>query len=84
MTVPAGMVWSFSYLNSVLNSKLFLGSTKMPSDLRIVEYLRIQQLNPYFFVTRFYPKIYPLTLDIYDIEEGAPMPGDFIENEEGY
>jgi len=84
MTVPAGMVWSFSYLSSVLNSKLFLGSTKMPSDMRIVEYLRIQQLNPYYFVARFYPKLYPLTLDIYDIEEGAPMPGDFIENEEGY
>lgn len=35
-TVPSGMVWSFSYLNSILNSKLFLGSIKMPSDMRII------------------------------------------------
>lgn len=83
MTIPPGMVWSFSYLNSVLNSKLFLGSNKMPSDMRLIEYLRIQQFNPYFFASRFCPRLYPLTLDIYEVEEGAPMPGDFIENEEG-
>lgn len=53
----------------------------MSSDMRIMEYLRIQQLNPYFFASRFYPKLYPLTLSIYEVEEGAPMPGDFIESE---
>lgn len=67
MTVPSGMVWSFSYLSSVLNSKLFLSSLKMVPDLRIVEYLRIQQLNPYLFASRFYPKLYPLSLSIYDV-----------------
>ena len=54
----------------------------MVPDLCIVEYLRIQQLNPYLFASRFYPKLYPLSLSIYDVEEGTPMPGDFIENEE--
>lgn len=84
MTVPTGMVWSFSYLSSVLNSKLFLNSIKISPDMRIVEFLRIQQLNPYFYASRLYPKLYPLTLSIYEVEEGAPMPGDFIEDEEGY
>jgi hypothetical protein len=41
----------------------------------------VQQLNPYFFASRFYPKLYPLTLDIYDVQEGSPIPGDFIEEE---
>lgn len=27
---------------------------------------------------KYYPKLYPLTLDIYNTE---PLPGDFIENE---
>jgi hypothetical protein len=55
----------------------------MSPDARIIDYLRIQQLSPYFFASRFYPRLYPLTLDIYEVEEGAPMPGDFIEEEEG-
>ena len=83
INVPAGMVWSFCYLSSVLNSRLFLSSNKLAPDARIVEYLRLQQLNPYFFASRYYPRLYPLTLAIYEVEEGSPMPGDFIEEEEG-
>ena len=51
----------------------------MPSDARIMLYLSIQQLNPYFFASKYYARVYPVTLDIYDVEEGNPMPGDFIE-----
>ena len=54
----------------------------MSSDERIVKYLQIQQLSPYFFASRFYPRLYSLTLDIYDVEEGMPTPGDFIEEAE--
>ena len=55
---------------------------KMSPDARIVKYLEVQQLSPYFFASKFYPRLYPLTLDIYDVEEGYPVPGDFIEEEE--
>lgn len=74
------MAWSFAYLSSVLNSKLFLNSIKMSPDERIIRYLAIQQLNPYFFSNSVYPKLYPLTLDIYEVEEGSPVPGDFLED----
>lgn len=56
---------------------------KLSPDARIIKYLYIHQLNPYFFSSRYYPKLYPLTLTIYDVEEGSPMPGDFIEEDEG-
>lgn len=69
----------FSYLHVILNSKLFLSHIKATSDQRINEYLKLHSSNPYFFATRYYPRVYPLTLDIYDQE---PLPGDFIENEE--
>lgn len=69
----------FSYLHVILNSKLFLSHIKATSDQRINEYLKLHNSNPYFFATRYYPRVYPLTLDIYDQE---PLPGDFIENEE--
>ena len=54
----------------------------MSSDMRIIKYLQVQQLNPYFFASRYYTRVYPLTLDIYEVEEGNPVPGDFIEDEE--
>lgn len=79
INVPVGMVLSFCYLSSVLNSRLFLSSNKLSPDARIIEYLRLNQLNPYFFASRYYPRLYPLTLSIYEVEEGYPMPGDFIE-----
>ena len=71
----------FSYLGSALNSKLFLNSLKMAPDARIVKYLELQQLSPYFYASKLYPRVYPLTLEIYEVEEGYPMPGDFIEEE---
>ena len=79
LAVTGGMAWMFAYLSSALNSKLFLNTVKLSPDARIVKYLQIQQLSPYFFASRFYPRLYPLTLDIYDVEEGKPIPGDFIE-----
>jgi hypothetical protein len=72
-----------SYLHVILNSKLFLSYIKTTSDLRIFDYLKLHTSNPYFFATRYYPRVYPLTMDIYEEE---PLPGDFIdegeENEE--
>lgn len=75
------MAWSLVYLASALNSRLFLYPMKLSPDSRITRYLHLQQLNPYFFSCRFYPKLYPLTMDIYEVEEGTPMPGDFIDDE---
>ena len=54
----------------------------MAPDARIVKYLELQQLSPYFYASKLCPRVYPLTLDIYEVEEGQPMPGDFIEEEE--
>jgi hypothetical protein len=68
LSVPPGMAWTFAYLGSALNSRLFLNSVKMSPDERIMKYLAIHQLNPYFFSNSFYPKLYPLTLDIYEVE----------------
>ena len=68
LTVPQNMAWTFAYLASVLSSKLFLNWMKMTSDSRIQKYLQIQQLNPYQFASTFYPRVYPITLDIYDVE----------------
>lgn len=82
LSVPPGMTWTLTYLSSALNSRLFLNWMKLSSDARLIKYLYIQQLNPYFFSARFYPRLYSLTLDIYEVEEGSPMPGDFIEGEE--
>ena len=39
--------------------------------------LAIHRSNPYNFAVKFYPKLYPLTLDIYEMD---PLPGDFIDN----
>lgn len=69
MTVPNSMRLLFSYLGSVLNSRLFLSWVKLAPDARIHKYLQIQQLNPYMFASSFYPRVYPITLDIYEVEE---------------
>jgi len=65
ITVPHQLAWAFSYISSILNSRMFLNYTKMSADNRIVEYLRINSLSPYLFSARYYSKLYPLTLDIY-------------------
>jgi hypothetical protein len=41
--------------------------------------LKLSALSPYFFASRYYSHLYPLTLDIYDNE---PLPGDFIETDD--
>ena len=78
LLVPIGLTWCFAYLSSILNSRLFLKPMKSSSDDRILRYLSLQQYNPYFFANKYYPKIYPLTLDIYEVEEGEPVPGDYL------
>lgn len=75
VVAPSGLAWAFSYIHSFLNSRLFLNYTKISSDARINEFLKLSALNPYFFASRYYSHLYPLTLDIYDNE---PLPGDFI------
>ena len=79
INLPLNMCWAVSYLHNVLNSRMFLSFHKMPTDARVEQILSIQRANPYIFATKFYPKLYPLTLDIY---EGDPLPGDFIDNED--
>ena len=79
---PQGLIWALSYIGSVANSRLFVNVMKLSSDQRMIEYLNIQQLSPFFFSNKFYPKLYPLTLDIYDVPEGSPVPGDYVEEEE--
>lgn len=76
VNVPRQLAWAVSYISSFFNSRMFLNYIKMNADNRVVEYLRINSLNPYFFAVRYYPKLYPLTLDIY---ESDPLPGDFID-----
>ena len=81
MTVPSKMAWTFIYLHSILNGKLFLNTLKTTADMRMSEFLKLHRSNPYAFAPRYYPRAFPLTLDIYEEE---PLPGDFIENgEEG-
>jgi len=75
--VPSGMSWAFAYLHVIFNSKLFLNSSKATPDFRIAEILKLTSANFYSFANRFYPKLYPLTMDIYDSEI---LPGDFIDN----
>ncbi len=79
VSVAPGLAWSLSYFNSVLNLRLFHNWMKWSPDPRMYMNLQIQSLNPYMFASKFYPRLYPLTLDIYDVEEGQPMPGDYIE-----
>ncbi len=50
----------------------------MAADQRVIEIIRINSLNFYAFAMKFYPKLYPLTLDIYN---GDLIPGDFIEKQ---
>ena len=77
MTLPLNFCWALSYLHVVFNSRLFLSTHKSNSDARVAQMLAIHRSNPYNFAVKFYPKLYPLTLDIYEMD---PLPGDFIDN----
>lgn len=77
--MPESLANSLAYLNSILNSRLFIQCSKVSADNRIQEILRINSYNFYAFAMRYYPKMYPLTLDIYDHE---PHPGNTIEDED--
>ncbi len=79
LTLPLNLSWAFSYLHNLLNSKLFLSSVKLTTDARMDMILGVHRSNPYSFATKWYPKLYPITLDIY---EGDPLPGDLIDNGE--
>lgn len=67
-----------AYIHSIMNSKMFTNPLKITNDSRIAEILKINTLDFYSFAMRYYPKIYPLTMDIYNSE---PLPGDFYEIE---
>ena len=55
-----------AYMHSILNSKMFTNPLKITNDTRIAEILNINTLDFYSFTMRYYPKIYPLTMDIYN------------------
>lgn len=67
-----------AYIHAIVNSKLFTNPLKLTTDYRIAEILKINSIDFYSFAMKYYPKLYPLTLDIYNTE---PLPGDFIESE---
>jgi len=65
LVAPSNLKIGLAYIHSVINSKLFLNSLKMPNDYKICEILKINTYDFYSYSMRFYPKIYPLTMDIY-------------------
>jgi len=71
------MKTGLAYIHSIINSKLFTNPLKLTSDYRVAEILRINSSDFYSFAMKYYPKLYPLTLDIYNTD---PLPGDFIES----
>ncbi len=66
IALPQNLANFLPYIHTVINSKLFLNWQKIPSDYRISEILKLNSQNFYAFATRNYPKLYPITLDIYD------------------
>ena len=70
---------AFAYIHGIVNSKIFLNHFKTTPDIRIAEILKVNNLNFGLFANKFYPKLYPISMDIY---EGELMPGDMIENSE--
>ena len=82
---PQGRVHSpnllpmFMYVHTILNSRIFLNVVRGSVDARMSEILKINSYNFVQFANKYYPKLYPLTMDIY---EGDISPGDYIENEE--
>ena len=70
---------AFAYLNSIMNSRLFVNWNKSSADFRMSEILKIRSYGFTHFGNRYYPKLYPLTLSIYEQE---PIPGDYLEGEE--
>jgi hypothetical protein len=78
LSAPPNFRLAMAYIHTIVNSKLFTNPLKLTSDYRIAEILKINSSDFYSFAMRYYPKLYPLTLDIYDTE---PLPGDFIEME---
>lgn len=78
LSAPPNLRLALPYIHTIINSKLFTNPLKLTNDYRIAEILRINSTDFYSFAMRYYPKLYPLTLDIYDTD---PLPGDFIELE---
>lgn len=64
------------YIHGVLSSCLFTNLMRNIPDSRIVELSKLNSISFQNFANRFYPKLYPIDLDIYD---GEILPGDFIE-----
>jgi hypothetical protein len=72
---PPNLKLALAYLHVIANSKLFTNPLKLTSDYRIAEILKLNSMDFFSFAMKYYPKLYPLTMDIYDNE---PLPGDFI------
>lgn len=62
---PPNLKLALAYLHVIGNSKLFTNPLKLTSDYRIAEILKINSMDFYSFAMKYYPKLYPLTMDIY-------------------
>ena len=75
LSAPPNLRIGLAYIHTIINHKIFTNPYKLTTDSRIAEILRINTLDFYSFAMRYYPKLYPLTMDIYD---STPVPGDFV------
>jgi hypothetical protein len=75
LLMPEGLAWAVHYLHSLLSGRLFLNQQRFTADSVVHEYLQLQSSCPYSFASYLYPRLYPLTLDIYEQE---PLPGDYL------
>ena len=55
-----------AYIHSIINSKIFLNVIKSSPDIRITEILKINSYNFAHFANKFYPKLFPINMDIYE------------------
>lgn len=63
---PQNLKLALAYLHVIANSKLFINPLKLTSDYRIAEILKINSVDFFSFAMKYYPKLYPLTMDIYE------------------
>lgn len=68
LAVHPNLAPALAYIHSVLNSKLFLNSVKYSPDFRIVDSLKICSSGFHQFALKYYPHLYSLNTDIYEIE----------------
>lgn len=76
---PSNLKIALAYLHVIANSKIFTNPLKLTSDYRVSEILKMNSMDFFSFAMKYYPKLYPLTMDIY---ENNLLPGDFINSVE--